>query len=206
MGLLAAGYTETDLRTLIYLSIAQLPDSGFYPNFWLDGEANWTGVQLDEVALPILLAWRLHSMKEPTGSSALKEFDPYPMVRRAASYLIRKGPATPQERWEENSGYSPSTLASNIAALTCAALYARERGDDTTANYIQEYADFLECHIENWTVTTEGTLVPGITRHYIRIHPVSVDDIQPDENPTMAYSTSLTVHRASKPTSLPKRS
>lgn len=193
-GLLAAGYTETALRALIYLSIAQLPDGGFYQNFWVNGEGNWTGVQLDEVALPILLAWRLHSMKEPTGSSALKEFDPYPMVRRAASYLIRKGPATPQERWEENSGYSPSTLASNIAALTCAALYARERGDDTTANYIQEYADFLECHIENWTVTTEGTLVPGITRHYIRIHPVSVDDVQPDEDPNNGV-----IHIANRP-------
>ncbi|HET9494610.1 MAG TPA: glycoside hydrolase family 15 protein [Chloroflexia bacterium] len=176
-GLLAAGYTETALRALIYLAIAQLPDGGFYQNFWVDGEANWRGVQLDEVAFPILLAWRLRTI------GALKEFDPYSMVMRAASYLIRKGPATPQERWEENSGYSPSTLASNIAALTCAALFARERGDQTTASYIQEYSDFLECHIEAWTVTDEGTLVPGIKRHYIRIDPVSVDDIHPDEDP-----------------------
>lgn len=63
------------------------------------------------MAFPILLAWRLHRL------SALAEFDPYPMVRRAAGYLVRNGPATPQERWEETSGYSPSTLAFNIAAL-----------------------------------------------------------------------------------------
>lgn len=144
---------------------------------------NWRGVQRDEVAFPILLAWRLHSMQEPDGSGALKEFDPYPMVMRAAGYLIKKGPATPQERWEENSGYSSSTLASNIAALTCAARYARERADEITASYIQEYADFLECHVESWTVTTQGTLVPGSTRHYIRSHPVSVDAVQPDEDP-----------------------
>src|SRR6202035_4110556 len=70
---------------------------------------------LDEVAFPIMLAWRLHR------AEALADFDPYPMVRLAASYLINHGPATPQERWEENSGYSPSTLAGNIAALIWAA-------------------------------------------------------------------------------------
>ena len=56
-----------------------------------------------------------------TGPEALQDFDPYPMVLKAASYLIQNGPATPQERWEENSGYSPSTLAAHIAALVCAA-------------------------------------------------------------------------------------
>ena len=59
-------------------------------------------------------------------------FDPYPMVLAAAGYLIHEGPATPQERWEENSGYSPSTLASNIAALVCASDLARRRGDEAT--------------------------------------------------------------------------
>jgi GH15 family glucan-1,4-alpha-glucosidase len=73
--------------------------------FWL------YGIQLDEVAFPILLAWRLRC------ENALRDFDPYPMVLRAAAYLVRHGPVTPQERWEEASGYSPSTLASNIAAL-----------------------------------------------------------------------------------------
>jgi glucoamylase len=105
------------------------------------------------------------------------------MVLRAARYLIQEGPATPQERWEEASGYSPSTLASNIAALTCVASFARERGDDATAQFIQDYADFLECRIEAWTVTTEGTLVPGINRHFIRINPVEIGNPQPDEDP-----------------------
>jgi glucoamylase len=176
-GLLATENTITPLRALIFLAISQRPDGGFYQNFWVNGEPYWHGIQLDEVAFPVLLAWRLHEMK------ALRSFDPYYMVLKAASYLIRQGPATPQERWEETSGYSPSTLASNIAALTCAACLARERGDEPTAAFIQEYADFLECHIEAWTVTTEGTLVPGIPRHYIRIHPVNVNDAQPDENP-----------------------
>ena len=81
-----------------------------------------SGTQLDETAFPILLAWRLHQAK------ALQDFDPYPMVLKAAGYLIDHGPVTPQERWEENSGYSPSTLAAHIAALICAAAFARERG------------------------------------------------------------------------------
>ncbi|HBY93307.1 MAG TPA: glucan 1,4-alpha-glucosidase [Chloroflexi bacterium] len=177
MGLLATNNTATPLRALIYLAISQRPDGGFYQNFWVNGEPYWRGIQLDEVAFPILLAWRLHTMQ------ALQDFDPYPMVRRAASYLIRQGPATPQERWEENSGYSPATLASNIAALTSAAEWMRQRGEDHMAAFVQEYADFLECHVEAWTVTTQGALVPGIPRHYIRITPTDVNDPRPQEDP-----------------------
>ncbi|MGH6875356.1 MAG: glycoside hydrolase family 15 protein, partial [Aestuariivirgaceae bacterium] len=176
-GLIASGNIDTPLRALIYLACSQQPDGGFHQNFWIDGEPHWRGVQLDEVAFPVMLAWRLHK------ANALRDFDPYPMVLRAAGYLMRHGPATPQERWEEASGYSPSTLASNIAALTCAASYARDRNDHQTAEFIQQYADFLECHIEPWTVTTEGELLPGIRRHFIRIHPVAADNADSDENP-----------------------
>jgi glucoamylase len=176
-GLLASGNTETPLRAMIYLACSQRKDGGFYQNFWLDGEPYWRGVQLDEVAFPIMLAWRL------SDAGVLRNFDPYPMVMCGARYLIEAGPATQQERWEENSGYSPSTLASNIAALTCAAAFARKNGSEVMAQFIQEYADFLESHVEAWTVTTEGTLVPGITRHYIRINPVDIADPHPDEDP-----------------------
>jgi glucoamylase len=111
------------------------------------------------------------------------------MVLRAAAYLVRHGPLTPQERWEEVSGYSPSTLASNIAALICAACFARERGDDPTAKYLEEYADFLECHVETWTVTTEGTLLPGVARHYLRVLPERADNPTPEENPNQGNLT-----------------
>ncbi|MBI1872309.1 MAG: glucan 1,4-alpha-glucosidase, partial [Acidobacteria bacterium] len=188
MGLLAAGNTGTPLRALIYLAATQHQDGGFSQNFWIDGEPYWRGIQLDEVSFPILLAWRLRQ------DEGLEEFDPYSMVLRAASYLIRHGPATQQERWEEAGGYSPSTLAANIAALCCAAAFARERGDSATAKYLEEYADFLECHVESWTVTTQGTLHPDITRHFIRIHPVSVHDRQPDEDPN--HGTLAIVNRA----------
>lgn len=105
------------------------------------------------------------------------------MVLKAAAYLVRHGPATPQERWEENSGYSPATLATNIAALSCAALFASDRGDTETADFFQTYADFLNCHVETWTVTTEGTLHPDVSKHYIRLTPAEVDNPHPNENP-----------------------
>ncbi len=175
-GLLAAGDAQTGVRALIYLACSQQADGSFPQNFWIDGEPYWNGIQLDEVAFPVMLAWRLHKHE------ALREFDAYPMVRMAARYLVEKGPATPQERWEENSGYSPSTLAANIAALISAAAFARERGDEATSQYLVEYADFLESHIEAWTVTNSGTLVPGIKRHYVRINPVDPENPEPDED------------------------
>ena len=178
-GLLAAGNKESPLRALIYLAVSQHADGGFSQNFWIDGEPYWTGVQLDEVAFPILLARSLQREK------GLGNFDPYPMVLSAARYLILHGPATQQERWEEAGGYSPSTIASNIAALVCAASFARELGDAATAVFLEEYADFLECHLEAWMVTTEGTLVPGIPKHFIRILPVGVDDPFPLEDPNL---------------------
>ena len=177
VGLMAAGHNNTALRSLIYLATTQEEDGGFAQNFWIDGETYWTGIQLDEVAFPILLARKLQQ------EGALNNFDVYPMILRAAEYLIRQGPATQQERWEENSGYSPSTLAVMIAALICAAEIARDRNDLKTAEFIESYADFLECHIETWTVTTEGTLVSGIEEHYIRITPADVDSNFPNEDP-----------------------
>jgi glucoamylase len=185
LALLAGEDSKTPLRALVYLACCQQADGGFAQNFWIDGGAYWQGIQLDEVAFPILLAWHLWKR------DALGDFDPHPMVRSAAAYLIRHGPVTQQERWEENSGYSPSTLAVGIAALICAADFARSRGEHGDASFLQDYADFLESHIERWTVTTNGCLVPGIQRHYIRIHPAAIGDPSPDEDPNHGL---LTVH------------
>jgi len=175
--LLAAGDCVTPLRALIYLFTSQQQDGGFPQNFWIDGRPYWKGIQLDEVAFPILLAWQLKRQ------NALRDFDPYPMILRAASYLVRHGPVAQQERWEEVGGYSPSTLASNIAALIGAACFARDRGDEATATFLEECADFLETHIETWTVTTQGSLLPGIHRHYIRVLPECVENPNPAEDP-----------------------
>ncbi len=181
-GLLAAGDTSTPLRSLIYLAVSQRKDGGFYQNFWLDGRPYWMGVQLDEVAFPVLLAWRMWK------HNALGNFLPFEMVRRACGFLIREGPITAQDRWEEARGYSPSTLAVHIAALVCASDFFDYRGDYKTAEFVRDYADFLESHIERWTVTTEGTMVPGINRHYIRVNPASSVDCA-DEDPNCGTLT-----------------
>lgn len=182
-GLLASGDVYTPLRALVYLACSQQADGGFPQNFWIDGTPYWKGIQLDEVAFPILLAWRLWK------ANGLEQFDPYPIVRAAAKYIIHYGPITQQERWEECSGYSPSTLAVAISALICAAEFANSRGEQQIAHFIEEYADFMESHLERWCVTTEGTLVPGIKRHYIRILPVDVNDNSPQEDPNNGIIT-----------------
>lgn len=163
--LLAAGDGVTPRRALVYLAISQRADGGFYQNFWIDGRPYWTGVQLDEVSFPIVLAWRMHA------AGAMGEFNPIEMVAAACGFLIREGPTTAQERWEENGGFSPSTLAINIAALVCAGELFDAAGQHDNATFVCEYADFLEQHVEGWTATTIGSLLPGVPRHYVRINP-----------------------------------
>ena len=177
--LFAAGSPDASRRALIYLAARQRPDGGFPQNFWVDGTPYWQGVQLDEVAQPVLLAARLKAAHE------LGEFDPDPLVRRAMRFLILSGPATEQDRWEEVGGYSPSTLAATIAALTVGAGFARTHRDPVAARFVEEYSDFLVDHVDRWTVTGSGSLVPGIPRHFVRIRPARVDDPTPDEGPEM---------------------
>jgi glucoamylase len=170
--LLATGQIGTPLRALIWLAAIQRPDGSFPQNSWIDGTAYWSGLQLDQVAFPILLAWRLHKQ------DALDLFSPRAMILRAAARLIAQGPVTAQDRWEENAGYSPSTLAVVIAALVCTAEWAKEFGKPEVADFILAYADWLAAHVEEWTVTTEGELVEDCPRHYIRINPA--DPLAPD--------------------------
>ena len=177
IALLATGQTGTPLRALIWLAAIQRPDGSFPQNSWIDGTAYWSGLQLDQVAFPILLAWRLHRQ------DALGLFNPRVMIVRAAARLILRGPVTAQDRWEENSGYSPSTLAVVIAALVCTAEWAKEFGRTDVADFIFAYADWLVAHVEEWTVTTEGELVEGYRRHYIRINPTDPNAPDPDANP-----------------------
>jgi glucoamylase len=180
--LLATGQTSTPLRALIWLAAIQHKDGSFPQNSWIDGTAYWSGVQLDEIAAPLLLAWRLYKH-----DVSLNLFNPRVMMVRAAAYLILQGPVTCQERWEENAGYSPSTLATVIAALVCAAELAQAHNQEASADFVLAYADWLAAHLEEWMVTTEGELVEGLPRHYIRINPADshAPDPHPDPNATM---------------------
>ena len=168
--LMACGRLETALRALVYLASTQKPDGGFSQNFWVNGDPYWTGIQLDEVAFPIILAWRLWKQ------DALGKFNVFPFVERAAGFLVRYAPVTQQERWEETAGYSPSTLAAVIAGLICAADLARAHDSPELAHFLEEHADWGESHLEDWTVTNNGVLDPEVKRHYMRIRPPECGD------------------------------
>ena len=100
--LLATGQTGTPLRALIWLAAIQRPDGRFPQNSWINGNAYWSGVQLDEIAAPILLAWRLHSEGVTLG-----RFDPCVMILRAAAYLIRQGPVTARNAGRKTPAIHP---------------------------------------------------------------------------------------------------
>jgi len=177
--LLATGQKGTPQRALLWLTVIQRPDGSFPQNSWINGRMYWPGLQLDEIAAPMLLAWRLRREGVSLGTC-----DANPVINRAASYLILNGPVTAQERWEENAGYSPSTLAAVIAGLVCAADFAPAQADK---DFVLTYADWLAAHLEEWTVTTQGDLVDGFPTHYIRINTTDhkAPDPHADPNTTM---------------------
>ena len=176
-GLLAAGQSETAYRAMIYLAASQNENGGFAQNFWIDGKPYWLGLQLDEVAYPLLLVRQLQRV------GALRGFAPQSLVMRAAKFLALNGPITGQERWEEASGLSPSTLAAIIAGLISAASFLREENDEKSAVFLEDYADWLEGNIDGWTATDAGCLVEGENRHYVRIFPLQPGSFLPETPP-----------------------
>ncbi len=186
--LLACGRIDTARRALVYLACTQKADGGFAQNFWIDGTPYWSGIQLDEVAFPIILAWRLWKL------DGLGNFEVYPFVEAAASFLCRYAPVTQQERWEENPGYSPSTLAAVISGLVCAADLARAHGSADVADSFLGYADWMESHLDEWTTTDNGCLLPEIKRHYVRITPPAPGE--PFHNDSIPVGTLRIANRA----------
>jgi len=174
-GLLAAGANNETRRVLNYLQSTQEADGHWPQNMWLDGTPYWSGVQMDETAFPLLLldlAWREKAVKEHD----LERY--WPMVRQAASYLLRNGPVTDQDRWEEDAGYSPFTLAVEIAALLGAADLAEQQSKPQIAQLLRETADAWNADIERWTFVTGTDLAHqfGVTGYYVRIAPPEVGE------------------------------
>jgi glucoamylase len=186
--LLALGQSATALRALVYLACTQHPDGSFAQNFWIDGTPYWRGIQLDEVAFPIILAWRLWKQ------DALNAFRLIPFVENAAGFLVRYAPITQQERWEEIAGYSPSTLAAVIAGLVCAADLARAHQAPELGKFLEDYADWIEAHLDEWTTTDDGMLLPGVSRHYMRIRPPAKGE--PFHNPAIPEGHLILANRA----------
>jgi len=162
-GLMAAGDRAAADRALTYLyTVQQKPDGGFPQNSWLDGRAYWPALQMDEQSYPMILAWQLGRTDAETWTKH---------VRPEAEFVMSHGPVTQQERWEEIGGYSPSTIAAEIAGLVCASDIARKNGATEDAERYMKTADDWAAHIESWMVTTTGHLGngPGEPGYYIRI-------------------------------------
>lgn len=171
-GLLAAGDTTDARGVLLYLMSTQDADGHWPQNMGLDGTPYWSGVQMDETAFPILLANLLGR------TQALDGLHVWPMVRSAAGFLARNGPVTQQDRWEEDGGYSPFTLAVEVAALLCAADFADIAGETALARFLRETADTWNDQIERWTYVTGTDIAQrvGVDGYYVRIAPLEVCD------------------------------
>jgi len=169
-GLLAIGANNEVRRVIFYLQNTQEADGHWPQNMWMDGSPYWGGIQMDETAFPILLvdlAYRKGAIDDDEVARL------WPMVRKAAGFLLANGPVTPQDRWEEDPGYSPFTLAVEIAALLAAADLAELHHDPPAAKLLCETADLWNAHIEAWTYVTDTDLAKqvGVEGYYVRIAP-----------------------------------
>jgi glucoamylase len=136
--------------------VQQRKDGSFPQNSDVRGRPVWSELQLDEVALPIVLAGLVDKDDDRTWRG----------VRKAVGFLLRfrdeetgrRAPYSPQERWENQAGYSPNSIAAQVAGLVVAAEMAHERSRHRLARTWLEHADRWQRKVEQWTVTTTGPL------------------------------------------------
>jgi glucoamylase len=178
-GLLACGAHSEVRQILRYLRATQEGDGSWRQNYWLDGAPYWGGVQLDECAFPMLLL----DMARREGALGLPDLQQFwPMVERAAGFVLRTGPRTKQDRWEENAGYTPFTLAVAIAALLAAAEIAEACDIEALPALLRDTADAWNEQIEDWIYVEDTPLTreAGVPGYYIRVAPESPAKGGPD--------------------------
>jgi len=164
-------------RLFDYLfNVQQKPDGSFPQNSWVDGRPIGNGLQMDQVALPLVLAYQL---KRHDRKTWLKHIKP------AADFILNRGPRTDQDRWEEKPGYSPATIAAQIAGLVCAAEIAKLNGDKATAGKYRETADNWAQNVDKWTVTKSG----NASGYYLRI----TENDNPNDGAKMEINSSSLV-------------
>ena len=151
------------------------PNGSFPRNGLLNGQAapDTGGLQLDETADPILMAWQAGL----AGDSALYTEH----IRPAADFLVANGPADGVERWEEQTGFSPSTMADEVAGLVAAAAIARVQGDTASQRLFLATADNFRRLILATTVTSNGPL--SAQPYFIRVDKTG--------NPDQAFAYTL---------------
>jgi len=162
----AVDMLEVAADQLAYIYAYQQDEAGFIPqNTYVNGITRWGGEQMDNISFPQVMAYQLY--ERGLGFDDV-EYD-YEHVRRSADYVARYGPDTGQERWEEESGYSPSSIATEIAGLACAAKLAVETGHDADALVWLALADRWADGVDDWTATTTGTERHDHTPYYVRV-------------------------------------
>jgi glucoamylase len=145
--LIAMGDSAAANRALDYLfNVQQRPDGSYPQNSRLSGVPVFGGLQMDEVSFPTVLAGQLGR----TGPADWQH------VKKAEDFVVANGPSTPGERWENASGYSPATIAAEIAGLVVGANIARKNGDPSRAQLYLLVADSWRANLDHWTVTTTG--------------------------------------------------
>ena len=174
-GLIAAGIKTEVMNFLVYLESTQESDGHWPQNMWIDGFPYWSGIQMDETALPILL------FDLARRETALLESDIYrfwPMIKKALGYIVKNGPVTQQDRWEENGGYTPFTIAAEIAALITGAELAELAGEEGAAPYLRETADAWYSCIDRWLYVKGGELADktGVEGYYVRVTPPDFEE------------------------------
>jgi glucoamylase len=146
--LITAGDTASATNAVNWLFHVDMEPTGRFPqNAYVTGNPSGTATQMDEQAMPIIVAYRL-------GSSVYNSL--WPGIKLTANYIYSNGPWTQEERWEENSGYSPSTIAAEIAGLVDAAQIALANNDTADAANWLNAADYWQQNVTGWTYTTQG--------------------------------------------------
>ncbi|HWC43669.1 MAG TPA: glucodextranase DOMON-like domain-containing protein [Actinomycetota bacterium] len=160
-GLLLDGDRATARDTVRFLfERQQLADGSMPRNSLVNGKLapDSFGVQLDEVTYPILMA----TQAGLTDRAFYRDH-----IKRAADFAISHGPSFGSERWEEQGGYSPSTIAAEIAGLVAAADIAQANGDRASARVYRGVADDFQRSVKGWTVTSNGPKSPD--PYFIRL-------------------------------------
>ena len=172
-GFLELGAKDDVLRILNYLMAVQEDDGRWSQNTWLEGVPYWKGVQMDEVALPVLMVHTSFQRKFLT-ISRCKRY--WPVIKKALTYLVTNGPFTPQDRWEEEEGFTPFTLAAQIAALLAGADLAETHEEKELAVYCREVADYWNENIEKWLYVTDTSISRevNVEGYYMRINPFNL--------------------------------
>ena len=167
MGKLASGDARSARSALFYLACTQDADGGWSQNMWLDGTMHWGAIQMDGIALPILLADKLRR------ENALDGYDPKPMMHAAGCFVLKHGPVTQQDRWETTPGYSTYTMAVQIAALLAAADCADSRGAPEEAEFLRQTADAWNDAVDELTYVRGTKLAEqhGVRGYYMRMTP-----------------------------------